>query len=701
MQEQYLLWLVPLFPLVGFVLIAFFGSAITHSPLPGEDTHHAHLSEGGKKLVGFGATAMVAISFALAIGLFMQISGGAKLITSPSYDWMVVPSATAMVGTAPQTALNISFGLAVDPLTSLMLLIITGIGALIHLYSIGYMSHESGYARFFAYLNLFIFFMLILVMASNFVLMFVGWEGVGLASYLLIGFYYEKKSAQDAAKKAFIVNRIGDAALLLGIFLIHQYFGTLDYYGENGVLEQSKKLFEGHSSLILSSGVMNAIPLLLFIGAAGKSAQIPLYTWLPDAMEGPTPVSALIHAATMVTAGVYLLTRTHFLFLSSPMTMGIVAIIGLSTAFVAATIALTQNDIKKVLAYSTVSQLGYMFLSCGVGAFSAAMFHVLTHAFFKALLFLGAGSVIHAMGGEQDMRKMGGLAKKIPVTYYTMLVGTLAISGIPLFSGFFSKDEILSNTYIGKEMGGMGSFWMWLLGIAIAGMTAFYMWRMIFKTFGGDVTRSEEPVVSHIHESPLVMTIPLIVLAFLSFVGGYLNFPGHNLDKFLGETAEWSNPNATFAESMAKYQTTLMIISGVWAIVISFYAYSRYKKAREGNLLSDAQRKGTLYQVSQQLWGVDNFYEATLVNPGIQLAQSLWRGGDIRMVDGVLLGVRQLTLWTGKVLASTQTGYVRNYGLTMFLGVLALLMGCLFGISHAVPSLFTTILNSMNHAGGN
>jgi NADH-quinone oxidoreductase subunit L len=670
MQEQYLIWLVPLLPLIGFIWLAFTGAVLTKSPLPGQDTAHAHLNENGKTMVGVLATSTVFISFIIAVSLFFKVSGGTTQLLSSTYDWMVVPGASL-----DKSALNISFGLGVDSLTALMLLIITGVGTLIHLYSIGYMSHEAGYARFFAYLNLFIFFMLILVMASNFVLMFVGWEGVGLASYLLIGFYYEKKSAQDAAKKAFIVNRIGDAALLLGMFFIHQHFGTLNYYGENGVLEQAKIIFEKHEgALVLPTLVTNLIPLMLFIGAAGKSAQIPLYTWLPDAMEGPTPVSALIHAATMVTAGIYLLTRTHFLFLASPMTMAAVAIIGLATAFIAATIAMTQNDIKKVLAYSTVSQLGFMFLSCGVGAFGAAMFHVMTHAFFKALLFLGAGSVIHAMHGEQDMRKMGGLAKKIPTTYRTMLVGTMAISGLPFFSGFFSKDEILGNAYIGREQYGLGNFWLWAIGMGIAGMTAFYMWRMMGKTFGGDTTRSDVKV----HESSPVMTIPLIILAVLSVIGGYVNLsPNHPFDHFLGESAEWANPAHDYVE---KYQWVLMGISGVWAMWMSYYGYSKYKNAKDGNLLSDEDRKGSVYRTSYELWGVDNMYDTFIVAPGKRLAQALWRGGDIRMVDGILLGIRAFTLWVGKLIAGTQTGYVRNYGLMMFIGVLALLIGSLVGI---------------------
>jgi NADH-quinone oxidoreductase subunit L len=662
MQEQDILWLVPLFPLVGFLLFAIMGAGLTKSPLPGQDTSHPHLSDTGKLIVGWGASFMVFLSFLYAVKLFLEPHDAAQPLTV-SYQWMSVPG------------LDIAFGLGVDSLTSLMLLIITGVGTLIHVYSIAYMSHESGYARFFAYLNLFIFFMLILVMASNFVLMFVGWEGVGLASYLLIGFFYEKKSAQDAAKKAFIVNRIGDAALLLGIFLIHQYFGTLDYYGINGVLEQSKRLFEEHSAALGSVAVW--IPLLLFIGAAGKSAQIPLYTWLPDAMEGPTPVSALIHAATMVTAGVYLLARTHFLFLASPNVMAVVATIGIATAFVAATIALTQNDIKKVLAYSTVSQLGFMFIACGVGAFGAAMFHVTTHAFFKALLFLGSGSVIHAMGGEQDMRKMGGLAKKIPTTYRTMLIGTMAISGLPLLSGFFSKDEILANAYIGKEQSGMGGFWLWVMGMVVAAMTAFYMWRMMGKTFGGDTVRSDEHVVAHIHESPKAMTVPLIILAVLSIFGGYLNFPTHHFDNFLGESVEWENPTHSY---LKKYQLALMFVSGLWAMGWSYYGYSKYKNAKDGNLISEEDRKMSLYRASHELWGVDNMYDKYIVQPGKQLAQALWRGGDVRMVDGVLNGIRVLTLWVGKLIAGTQTGYVRNYGLMMFVGMLALLIGSLVGV---------------------
>ena len=564
MQTSMLPWLVVLLPLIGFLINAFFGAWLTKSPRPivealptpepvsyemerddeDEETgavavHHAHvydadghvtvtathdahadaashgqggqpfvLDKGGMGVVGGIATLVMALAFALACVLFLQvqgISGEEKRIFSTAYTWM-----------AP---IGLNWQLVVDPLSALMLLIITGVGTLIHVYSTAYMNHDNGFARYFTYLNLFVFFMLLLVMGANLGVLFVGWEGVGLASYLLIGFWAERKSATDAGKKAFIVNRIGDAALLIALFTLYKYFGTLDFYGTNGILTQAGQMLAEQNGYLATA--VNFVPLLLLLGAAGKSAQIPLYVWLPDAMEGPTPVSALIHAATMVTGGVYLVSRMNPIFLSSPTAMTVMAVIGLTTAALAATIACTQTDIKKVLAYSTVSQLGYMFLACGVGAFGAAMFHVMTHAFFKALLFLGSGSVIHAMGGEQDMRKMGGLQKKLPVTYATMFIGTVAIAGIPPLAGFFSKDEILANAYAGANVNGLGHPLLWGGGILVAALTAFYMTRMMAKTFMGTPRYSEE-TAKHIHESPAPMIIPLFILAGLSIVGGFV-----------------------------------------------------------------------------------------------------------------------------------------------------------------------------------
>src|SRR5215813_2453290 len=415
-----------------------------------------------------------------------------------------------------QAAFQADAGFLLDPLSSIWLLFVTGVGMLIHIYSTGYMAHESGYYRFFGYLNLFMFSMLTLILANNYVLMFVGWEGVGLCSYLLIGFYFQRKSASDAANKAFIVNRIGDAGFILGMFFIAWYIGSLRYIDVNAAARS------GHFQI--GDPIITAATLLLFVGACGKSAQIPLYVWLPDAMEGPTPVSALIHAATMVTAGVYMVARSNALFVLAPTSMKTVAIIGALTAIFAASIGLLQNDIKRVLAYSTVSQLGYMFLALGVGAFAAGVFHVFTHAFFKALLFLGAGSVIHAMSGEQDMRNMGNLGRRIPTTFWTMFIATLAIAGIPPFAGFFSKDEILWQTWTSE--GGAYRI-LWFVGYATALMTAFYMFRLIYLTFNGRPRMSHD-VEHHIHESPSSMTAPLVILAMMSVVAGFLGFP-HSL----------------------------------------------------------------------------------------------------------------------------------------------------------------------------
>ena len=445
--------------------------------------------------VAVGSVGLSFLSVLETIREFSQLSPDQIPYVKDFFTWMIAGP------------FRVGFSLQVDQLTIVMLCVVTFVSLLVHIYSTGYMAHEGGYYRFFSYLNLFVFFMLTLVLGSNLLVMFVGWEGVGLCSYLLIGFWFLKKSAADAGKKAFITTRIGDMGFTVGILLVFWTFGTVDFLG----------IFQ-HLS-VASTGTMNAICLLLFAGAVGKSAQIPLYVWLPDAMEGPTPVSALIHAATMVTAGVYMVARMNPLFSRAPQAMLVVAIIGGLTAFYSATIGLTQTDIKKVLAYSTVSQLGYMFLGCGVGAYAAGVFHVMTHAFFKGLLFLGAGSVIHAMGGEQDMFKMGGLRKKIPITYWTMLIGTLAIAGIPGFAGFFSKDEILEAARSGPH----AILWLWVLGVIAAGFTSFYMFRLVFLTFFGEPRYDEHHV--HVHESPSSMAVPLMILAFFSIFGGWLAAP--------------------------------------------------------------------------------------------------------------------------------------------------------------------------------
>ncbi|GAB4455345.1 MAG: hypothetical protein OHK0029_11310 [Armatimonadaceae bacterium] len=647
------------------------------------DPHHGHsdsgaqLSSGGKALVGGLATLMVFLSFVVSVMLFFQVQNGGghsageaageaghhavHRIFSTAFEWM------------PQAGLN--FQLMVDPLTALMMLVITGVGTLIHLYSIGYMGHDRGFARYFSYLNLFVFFMLLLVMGANLVVTFVGWEGVGLASYLLIGFYHTRKSANDAAKKAFIVNRVGDCAFLIAMFALYKSFGTLDLYGANGLLT------EAGMALANAQGyeyVKDLVPLLLFLGAAGKSAQIPLYVWLPDAMEGPTPVSALIHAATMVTGGVYLVSRTHELFLLSPISMTVVAVVGLVTAFLAATIALTQDDIKKVLAYSTVSQLGYMFLACGVGAFGAAMFHVFTHAFFKALLFLGAGSVIHAMHGEQDMRRMGGLRAKMPITFFTMAIGTLAIAGFPGLAGFFSKDEILLNAFAGPANNGLGHWSLWLVGWLTAGMTAFYMTRLLVKTFWGTPRHSAEEH-KKVHESPATMWIPLAVLAVLSIGAGYLNATIIKMppffESFLGETVEWRAEDFAFrAENIKLGLAGASILIALAGIGLAFTIFSKGQVAVPKGIM------GWFSQMAYNKWQVDEAYDSEIVKPGANLSYWLWRNMDVRVIDGVVNGSGGLVSGLSNRLKDWQSGYVRNYALSMLVGVVLVLIGSLIAL---------------------
>jgi len=509
------IWLIPLLPALGAALMFFFGRRLQ------------------KSTVSAVCVGTVALAFIMACGAVLQYNVWADANHHQPYQkilytWLGTDTGhfNYLTHDGSPAPFQADAGFLVDPLSGIWLLFVTGVGTLIHIYSTGYMAHEGGYYRFFGYLNLFMFSMLTLILANNYVLMFVGWEGVGLCSYLLIGFYFQRKSASDAANKAFIVNRIGDAGFILGMFFIAWYFGSLRYTDVNHLARS------GHFQI--GDPIITAATLLLFVGACGKSAQLPLYVWLPDAMEGPTPVSALIHAATMVTAGVYMVARSNALFVLAPTSMKVVAIVGALTAIFAASIGLVQNDIKRVLAYSTVSQLGYMFLALGVGAFAAGVFHVFTHAFFKALLFLGAGSVIHAMSGEQDMRKMGALAHKIPVTYRTMLIATLAIAGIPPFAGFFSKDEILWQAWTSE---GVAYHLLWIIGYATALMTAFYMFRLIYLTFYSKPRMSHE-VEHHVHESPASMTIPLVVLAVMSLFAGFLGFPQSlaRLVGFHGET---------------------------------------------------------------------------------------------------------------------------------------------------------------------
>ena len=572
---------------------------------------------------------------------------------------------------------KVDFALQVDQLTIVMLLVVTFVSLLVHIYSTGYMAHEGGYARFFSYLNLFVFFMLTLVMAANLILMFVGWEGVGLCSYLLIGFWFLKDSAADAGKKAFITTRIGDFGFTVGILLAFWTFHSIDF----GTIFQQASNMPVESAAGL--GTLTIICLLLFAGAIGKSAQIPLYVWLPDAMEGPTPVSALIHAATMVTAGVYMVARMHPLYSRAPLAMFVVAAVGAVTAFYAATIGILQTDIKKVLAYSTVSQLGYMFLGCGVGAYAAGIFHLMTHAFFKGLLFLAAGSVIHAMGGEQDMRQMGGLRKKIPVTYWTMLLATLAIAGIPGFAGFFSKDEILDAA--GAMPGASALYWLGLIG---AGITSFYMFRLIFLTFFGKPRYDEHKV--HVHESPRNMTIPLSILAFFSVVGGWFaapHFAGGTdyFEAFLHPVfASYGVPAAvTQQESLAGAPgaaagiapspgmevlhalTGLPVILAVLGLLLAWYFYIHKPDAAKRAM----QSMRGLYSLVYNKYFIDDVYGALIIRPLLWISTNvLWHGVDETLIDGTVNGTARVAREAGGQLRELQSGNARSYAAWVLVG---------------------------------
>lgn len=636
-----LIWLVPLLPLLGFLV-----NGLGRNALP-------------KAMVSIVGSGVVLLSFLISCGLFADVYAARKLGEAATYtyhvfDWFSV------------AGLKVPLSFLVDPLSAIMLLIVTGIGFLIHIYSVGYMSKDEGFGKFFAYLNLFVFFMLLLVLGSNYIVMFIGWEGVGLCSYLLIGFWYKNSSYASAAKKAFVMNRIGDLGFLLAVFGIFATFGTLEY---TSVFPQAATMASGDSILLV-------ITLLLFVAATGKSAQIPLFTWLPDAMAGPTPVSALIHAATMVTAGIYMIARSNILFTLSPVTMQIIVAIGICTVLLAAAIAVTQNDIKKVLAYSTVSQLGYMFLGLGVGAFTGAFFHVLTHAFFKALLFLGAGSVIHAMSDEQDMRSMGGLKSKLPITYATMLIGTIAIAGIPPFSGFFSKDEILAHAFGANKL-------LWALGLIGALFTAFYMFRLLFLTFFGKFRGTAEQQ-SHLHESPATMTIPLIVLAVLSAVGGFINIPSA-----LGSNyglAEFLSP--VFADSVSHTgefhldHTTeyiLMAISTAAALTMAFVAYRKFVVNNEMPK-SEGVEMSTLARLSYNKFYVDEIYAAMVVNPLNKLSAFLYKFVDRKVVDGFVNAVGSLGGESAKGLRLLQSGNVGFYVFMMVVGIIALLAYGMFVI---------------------
>jgi NADH-quinone oxidoreductase subunit L len=646
------IWLIPLLPGLGAAINGLVG-----------------IRWFDRRTAGAVASAAMLGALALALLAFWQLLG--LPADARAYD-VIVAEWIPKIPLATRDGIGnfqAPWGFRLDPLAAMMLLVVTGIGTLIHIYSTAYMADEprGGYARFFCYLNLFCFFMLMLVLGSNFLVMFVGWEGVGLCSYLLIGYWYEKKSASDAGKKAFITNRIGDWGFVLGVFLIFFTFGTLDFRAVQnaaGAMPIETTHF----------GVLSAICLLLFVGATGKSAQIPLYVWLPDAMEGPTPVSALIHAATMVTAGVYMVGRNAVLFSHAPLVMQIVAIIGVLTALMAATIGMAQYDIKRVLAYSTVSQLGYMFTAMGVGAYAAGAFHLMTHAFFKALLFLGSGSVIHAMAGEQDMRRMGGLKKYMPVTFVTMFIGTLAIAGIPPLSGFFSKDEILFRAFLANKA-------IWVLAVATALMTAFYMFRLYRMTFSGEFRGGEE-LEKHVHESPATMTIPLWVLAFFSIVAGVLGLPGNNLmEKLLAPVVG----EPTVHELSHGTEYTLMGLSLVVAIGGLVWAVRWYGKPAKGAehvedivVSPEAQafeaKTGLLGRLVANKWNMDEGIEALVLNPFRRVGNALWKGVDALLIDGVVNASAFLVELAGDLIRFFTTGNVRNYALTFSIGVLALIV---------------------------
>ncbi len=615
------IYLIPMFPLIGFLINGIFWKSMP------------------KSLGGIIGSAAVLASFVVALMVFFEVR------TPEFHDKTVV-----LFDFISSGKLLVPFAFRVDALSALFLLIITGIGFLIHVYSTSYMHDDAGSVKYFSYLNLFVFFMLLLVLGANYLIMFIGWEGVGLCSYLLIGFWFKNRSYTDAGKKAFIMNRIGDLGFLVGMLLIFINFGTLSYTEFFGQLQP------GHATL--SPNTYNWIAICLFIGATGKSAQIPLYTWLPDAMAGPTPVSALIHAATMVTAGIYMIARSYALYDLAPLALQIVAVIGLATALFAATIAIKQYDIKKVLAYSTVSQLGFMFLALGTGSYTTAVFHVMTHAFFKALLFLGSGSVIHAMGGEQDIRKMGGLGKKMRVTQYTFLIGCLAISGIPGLSGFFSKDEILAHAFAKNPM-------FYAFGILAAMMTAFYMFRLYFLTFTGSFRGTEEQA-HHLHESPAAMTLPLVVLAILSIVGGYVGLPEvmseHNA------IAEYLSPavvNFGDFKLAGGTEWMLMGVSVVVSVIMIVVAWSVNKKP------SFVANTG-LAKVLENKWYVDELYDAVIVKPLRAVSEFADRIIERMGIDGVVNGVGKTVRWGGDRIRLLQTGQVGFYIFVMVVGMIAL-----------------------------
>ena len=634
------LWLIPLIPLAGATINGLIGKKASRQ--------------------GVSAVALLASGAAFAMALWVALRFSSLT---------VVPHIEIFAHWIRSGGFNVDFAFYLDQLSLVMLLVVTGVGFLIHIYSVGYMWEDAGYYRFFTYLNLFMFFMLTLVLANNYLMMFIGWEGVGLASYLLIGFWFTKDSAASAGKKAFIVNRIGDFGFLIALFLLIQHFGSLNF---QRVFEAVRPL----SAETGSAGWLTATGILLMVGAAGKSAQIPLYVWLPDAMEGPTPVSALIHAATMVTAGVYMVSRSHMIFERAPMALTVVAIIGTLTAFFAATIGIAQTDIKKVLAYSTVSQLGYMFMACGVGAFSAGIFHLMTHAFFKGLLFLAAGSVIHGVGGEQDMRKMGGLRSYMPWTFVTMGIATLAIAGIPPLAGFWSKDEILWKAYSSSQ----GSWVFWLIGVITALITSFYMFRLMYMTFAGDYRGADEHelvVAGHAHghdahglphESPAVMLVPLIILAVLSLVGGLVGI-GNRFEHFLAPVFEQSASLSAAAETSNAIAETgghgkewlLMGVSISIAFLGWYLAYLLYSKKPElPQKIADAL--GGLYATVVHKYYIDELYAAVFIKPLIDgSTRILWQGVDRKIIDAAVNDTADGARNVSDEVRHMQSGNLRSY----------------------------------------
>lgn len=615
-----------LLPLIGFLGYLWYGRWLS------------------EKQAGTLASSWIVVSFILSVVLFFEVSSTGTAVQIHLFDWINTGK------------FHVPFALQVDQLSVIMMLLITGVGSLIHIYSIGYMHGDAGFNRFFSYLNLFIFFMLVLVMANNYVLMFAGWEGVGLCSYLLIGFWYKNHDYNAAANKAFIMNRIGDLCLLFGLFMIFSQFGSFVYADINLLAS---------NNVGLNTTVITGITLLLFAGATGKSAQLPLYTWLPDAMAGPTPVSALIHAATMVTAGIYLIIRSNVLFIMAPFTNDIIMIVGLTTAIFAGLIAFKQNDIKKVLAYSTVSQLGLMFFALGLGAYGAAFFHLLTHAFFKALLFLGAGSVIHGLNGEQDIRNMGGLKKYMKSTHIVFLIGVLAIIALPPFAGFFSKDNILTSAFIKSPL-------LWVLALISGLLTVFYMLRLYFVVFQGK-ERMDSKVASHIHESPMVMLFPLFVLAILSVFGGLMNIP----ELFHGTKwlENFITPIVSMSDVHLDHSTEWMLLgfSLVAILVVGYIAYHKYVSSfivPESDIQTDQMPIGRLLK---EKFYVDELYNAIIVKPIFSISKMVMSFFEEKVIHQITNGSGQLTLFLSGAIRKTQNGFISYYLFAMALGVLGIL----------------------------